>query len=493
MKSICCRAARSLRSVPPTFKYGRKSGHGHSKVQCRGFTDVSARRSAGVSSESNRYTIGEQEHDATMCNGAGLEGVDTTKMKSSMKLVRIGAQDFHPVFLRDACPCAQCIDPSSKQKNFQTTDIPADMTPASIETLDNGDTQITWARDLPGFGPKHASNYPKRFFKIHADQRRIITDRFDDGEPWTWGKDEISKELQFIDYNDYMTSDEALYRAITQLHCIGLLLLRRVPETETAVEDVALRIGNLRDSLYGRTWDVKAVPESRNVAYRAQYLGLHMDLLYMANPPGYQFLHCLKNSCEGGSSIFSDSFLAAEKLNKSNFEQLVRYEVAYHYRNAGEHYYFLHPVIEAQHDNYSDGWKTLNVNYSPPFQANHYFPSGREQQAQFESLLEATREFASLVESPEHLFEYRLQEGECIIFNNRRVLHGRRQFDSSEGERWLKGAYIDTDVFKSRYRVLSEEFQNMSLAEMNAGATFVNARGPNAPAAEPLENRLEEI
>ena len=73
------------------------------------------------------------------------------------------------------------------------------------------------------------------------------------------------------------------------------------------------------------------------------------------------------------------------------------------------------------------------------------------------------RDFSSRVESEENLFEYRLQEGECVIFNNRRVLHGRRQFDTATGMRWLKGAYIDTDVFMSKYRVLSEKFQDQTL------------------------------
>jgi alpha-ketoglutarate-dependent taurine dioxygenase len=70
--------------------------------------------------------------------------------------------------------------------------------------------------------------------------------------------------------------------------------------------------------------------------------------------------------------------------------------------------------------------------------------------------MKAWRDFASKIEDEENLYEYRLQEGECVIFNNRRVLHGRRQFDTSAGERWLKGCYIDTDVFTSRFRVLSD-------------------------------------
>ena len=79
------------------------------------------------------------------------------------------------------------------------------------------------------------------------------------------------------------------------------------------------------------------------------------------------------------------------------------------------------------------------------------------------------REFAQIAESEENLYEHRLREGECVIFNNRRVLHGRRQFDTTTGSRWLKGAYVDTNVFMSRYRVLSEKFADSNLAKTPFG------------------------
>lgn len=282
------------------------------------------------------------------------------------------------------------------------------------------------------------------------------------GPPRLWDKSRITKSLEYVDYEDYMTQDGTLNRALRQLREHGLLLVRGVPELEKSVDSIAGRIGPLRDSFYGRTWDVKSVPQAKNVAYTAQYLGLHMDLLYMENPPGFQFLHCLKNTCGGGSSIFSDSFKAAAMLSKPSFETLCSNYIPYQYRNAGEHYYFLRPLIEQSHTAKGEN-RIEHINYSPPFQANHILqvnkrgdPEIRTQEFSFDEFMTAFREFASNVEAEENLFEYRLQEGECVIFNNRRVLHGRRQFDTSTGERWLKGCYIDTDVFMSRYRVLAE-------------------------------------
>ena len=52
-----------------------------------------------------------------------------------------------------------------------------------------------------------------------------------------------------------------------------------------------------------------------------------------------------------------------------------------------------------------------------------------------------------------------------MIFDNRRVLHARRAFDATKGERWLKGAYVDDDVFFSKLRVLQERYEGNWNAE----------------------------
>jgi gamma-butyrobetaine dioxygenase len=42
-----------------------------------------------------------------------------------------------------------------------------------------------------------------------------------------------------------------------------------------------------------------------------------------------------------------------------------------------------------------------------------------------------------------------------MMFDNRRLLHGRTSFDPQEGLRHLQGCYIDVDWPRSLYRVLS--------------------------------------
>ncbi|TGO12459.1 hypothetical protein BTUL_0088g00360 [Botrytis tulipae] len=386
--------------------------------------------------------------------------------------IKVNGVSYPPLFLRDSCTCHTCVDPSTKQKNFQTSDIPPNIKATATTKGENGDLTISWEDDIPGYGPEHVSSFSKKFFETHSSLKAYHSDRHNDVKPIRWDSKTIAQKLQYVTFDDYINSEEGLFRALIMLRDYGLLILRDVPESETSVVDIAKRIGNLRDTFYGVTWDVKSVPQPKNVAYTSQYLGLHMDLLYMANPPGFQFLHCLRNTCSGGSSIFSDAFHAARQLDKDNYIQLSTKKVGYHYRNAGEHYHYKHPVI-SKHSEKGGNAPSPNdnniqyINYSPPFQATFDEPFGSL------PIAKALRQFASRVEASENMFEYRLQEGECVVFNNRRVLHGRKEFDTSAGERWFKGAYIDTDVFRSRYRVLAEKYKNKDQAFLRTHARHI--------------------
>jgi gamma-butyrobetaine dioxygenase len=52
--------------------------------------------------------------------------------------------------------------------------------------------------------------------------------------------------------------------------------------------------------------------------------------------------------------------------------------------------------------------------------------------------------------------ETRLQPGEILVFNNRRMLHGRRAFTLPGGcARRLIGAYVGADEWRSRLSVLA--------------------------------------
>ncbi|TQS34886.1 hypothetical protein Golomagni_04712 [Golovinomyces magnicellulatus] len=358
----------------------------------------------------------------------------------------------HPIFVRDACACSMCVDPHSGQKNFKTTDIPQNIMAKSVEIV-NENMEIEWSDDIPGF-QSHKSTIPLEQLSSSPNRLRNLRES---QRPITWNSGSLNRAMPKLrfDYNQYINDSEILHQVMSRIREWGLVFLTSVPETEDVVENIASRIGTVRVTFYGKTWNVK-------------YLGLHQDLLYMENPPGIQILHCLKNSCKGGHSLFSDAFRAAAQLPAQDFDILSKGQVAYHYQKNGEHYQHSHPVLEIGSSDQTDtgGVRVpLAVNYSPPFQAP-FFMAPRDVNKR--KLVYSLGKFAQKSEEPQNVFKYKLRPGECVIFNNRRILHGREAFKAQKGERWLKGCYLDTDVFMSRFRVVYDSF-----AKMNEGSNRI--------------------
>jgi alpha-ketoglutarate-dependent taurine dioxygenase len=100
------------------------------------------------------------------------------------------------------------------------------------------------------------------------------------------------------------------------------------------------------------------------------------------------------------------------------------------------------------------------LNWSPPFQGPFSNDIGTEDGGkQLRTFHAAIQRLDQLINAQENMWEYRMEEGDCVIFDNRRVLHARRAFEADKGERWLKGAYLDRDVYASKLHVLEQEFE----------------------------------
>ncbi|KAF2791832.1 Clavaminate synthase-like protein [Melanomma pulvis-pyrius CBS 109.77] len=381
---------------------------------------------------------------------------------------------FDTVFLRDSCTCPQCVDPDSKQKRFQTADIPENLEGSCRTVVDKEKgwvVEVVWQNDVPGYGPEHRTRHSIDWLRRALNTELELRGGVRSDERVLWDKDTIVKHNKWVDYKAYMTEDEALFDAISHLNKFGLLFLKNVPKSEESVVDIAGRIGNLKDTFYGRTWDVRSKPKAENIAYTQHYLGLHMDLLYTSNPPHLQLLHSIRAQAPGGESFFSDSFHAAHQLHASSafhFRTLCTFPVTYEYHHPTQHYHYTRPTIELfPYPKYSEPTNLAirHVNWSPPFQGPFEARIGGENQTALRNYISASHAFDKLLGSEENLYEYRMNEGECVIFDNRRVLHARRAFDATKGERWLKGAYVDDDVFFSKLRVLEEKFNGSWISD----------------------------
>ena len=76
----------------------------------------------------------------------------------------------------------------------------------------------------------------------------------------------------------------------------------------------------------------------------------------------------------------------------------------------------------------------LMVSYAPPFQGTLEIADPHIQR----DFYRAFNHFESILREDGMKIEYTLQKGQCAVFANRRVLHGRRAFDAGSGHRHLR-------------------------------------------------------
>jgi gamma-butyrobetaine dioxygenase len=244
--------------------------------------------------------------------------------------------------------------------------------------------------------------------------------------------------------------DDALLAALGDFIALGAVVLQHVPVESGAVLDVAARFGHVRDTNFGRIWDVRTSPGSNDLAYRAVPLGPHTDNPYRTPVPGIQLLHCLVNDTSGGLSTLVDGLAATDALRSEDpdaFELLATLPVRFRFVDADTELLSWQTVIARD----ARG-ATTGLRYSPRLDEMPLMDDEATRRYQA-----ARRRLGELLADPAFELRFALQPGELLMFDNERVLHGRTGFDPSEGLRHLQGCYIDHDAPRSRYRVLHRQ------------------------------------
>ena len=350
---------------------------------------------------------------------------------------------LHRFFLRDNCTCSQCYLPLTREQLFEITDAPDDLAIASATIAAEGDLVVGWTDG-------HASRYAPGWLRAHAPDAASCAERHGARErPFIWGSD-YADALKSFAYADIMADDHTLWAWLGALRSAGMTLVKNVPVAHEALLAPIERISHLRETNFGRVFDVKSKPRADSAAYTSVNLPAHTDLPTRELQPGVQFLHCLINDATGGESVFVDGFAIGEAMraqHPAEFATITTTPMAFWNRDDRTDYRWTAPLIAL--DSQGD---LLEVRFANFLRGPIDAPAER-----MGEIYAALRLFQAMCRDPKYFIERRLAPGDMWAFDNRRVLHARREFDPQTGERHLQGAYVDRDEINSRWRVLSRQ------------------------------------
>jgi gamma-butyrobetaine dioxygenase len=323
------------------------------------------------------------------------------------------------------------------QRLFDIAELPEEPAIAATEVTADGRLSVTLAP------ANSAVVFDARWLRDHALDRASRAERRVAPTPWDKS---LAERLPTANYRDVAGNDRALVRWLGQVREFGFSLLTDVPAQPGMVLKVIALFGYVRETNYGRLFDVLSVEQPSNLAFTGLALGNHTDNPYRDPVPQLQLLHCLEQAAEGGESIVVDGFFAAERLRREwpeDFALLARHPAPFRYVEDGQvDLQARAPLIELDNEGGLQAVRYNNRSAAP-------FDLPEESVIPF---YRAYRRFGRLLHDPQATVGFRLRPGDLFILDNRRVLHGRRGFGS--GRRHLQGAYADKDGLLSRLRVL---------------------------------------
>ena len=343
---------------------------------------------------------------------------------------------FPTIWLRDNCPSG--LHPKTRERMFDL--LAVDEAPVLQEALLDGDFAILTYND------GYTSRFPISLLSAHPP-----------GQP-TFDAGTMPAKLWRAELNStsvprhvaalIQVDDRALANWMHDTATFGLTVVEHLQDNIGAGVEIAERIGFLRRTNFGTTFEVINKPDPNNLAYTSVALPLHTDLPNQEVPPGYQFLHCLANEAMGGASLFADGFAMAEDLKAEDpkaFRLLCNISIPFRFHDGDTDIQIYKPVITL--DGTGD---VIEIRY------NAHLAGVFDMDAQImPGYYRAYRAYMIKTRDPLYGLTLKLKAGEMVVFDNRRILHGRDSFDPTTGFRHLHGCYVDRGEFTSRLRLLA--------------------------------------
>ena len=320
-------------------------------------------------------------------------------------------------WLRDHCQMPESRNKNNGQRLFSVKDLPSSISIDKAYMDDEGNVCVL-------FKPEdHLSVFTQQWLRSNCYELNNHFDDRSEKQKTLWQKNSFENGLPIIDY-DSMSKDDTKLKALCSLRDIGFFVLTGVPTVEGQVLKVISAMGYTRETNYGALFEVRTEINPNNLAYTNLGLGSHTDNPYRDPVPTVQLLHCLESSTEGGDSILVDGFKAASILrdeNEENFLTLTSSWINYRFSDSKTDLRSRVPMIEL-----NDNHEIIKVRYN-----NRSIDTIKVPKDKMRSFYKAYRHWSEVIERDELKIQFRLSEGDLMLFDNTRVMHARTKFSKA--------------------------------------------------------------
>ena len=338
---------------------------------------------------------------------------------------------FHAIWLRDNSTDPKTRDPGNGQRLITMADLPADprLTAASVE---GADVCCTFTEGL-------TARFPIDWLLANAYDRtgdRVRGRLPAHAETWDSG---LNRNVPTGDMARLRSDRNALRDWLFAIRRHGFAKVTGLETKPGALFGIVDLFGYVRETNYGRHFEVRTEVNPVNLAYTGLGLQAHTDNPYRDPVPTLQVLSCIENSAAGGENMVVDGFACARRLQAEDpamFDLLADHAARFEYSgSAGVHLTSRRPMIELSPDG-----ELVAIRFNARSAAAITDVPFEKMEAYYA----AYRRFAEIIDDPAMEVTFKLAPGEAFIVDNTRVLHARKGY-SGEGHRWLQGCYADKD------------------------------------------------
>ena len=342
--------------------------------------------------------------------------------------------ELHPVWLRERTGEEGTVDPLSKQRLYDPADIDADLSATAVEA--NGvATIVTWSD-----GHVQSVDHAELAAELGWTER---TTALPSAVAWSTEPDPFPR-TPWPDVGD----DEAMFNALGAFWTHGFVIFTGASTEPGSLEQIAGRIGPVRETNFGMLFDVFSKPDPVDLAYTPRELKAHTDNPYRDPVPSIQYLHCLVNDATGGESTLVDGLAASNEYaanDPDGHKALTETMVTYRYEFGDERIEGRSPILETDRAGDFLGLRNSDrvdfVDAIDPDQLDVFY--------------RARRGLRALLNDSARRATFLLSAGDVMMMNNRRLLHGRNSYELTSGMRHLQGCYIEFDGPEILYRKLA--------------------------------------